>query len=262
VLEEELKMIQKLKNKVSIVTGSARGIGAAAAIALAKEGSHIVLVDLLDSKHTKQQIKEVNPEVEVLSFSIDIREREQVVNVVNQTVEHFKRVDVVVNNAGTCSRLDLEHITDEMWFRDIDTNLRGTFLFCQAAIYPHMKKQGFGKLINISSISGIMGGPLSGNKGENGDDGRSGPAYAASKGGVIAMTKWIAKEVGELGINCNSIAPGPIETAITQGMNYQLNQAIKRMGNPEDIADAVVYLASADYVTGEVLKVCGGAAIG
>ncbi|MFC0271784.1 SDR family NAD(P)-dependent oxidoreductase [Metabacillus herbersteinensis] len=255
-------MTQKLKNKVSIVTGSARGIGAASAIALAKDGSHIVLVDLLDCEDTKQQIKEVNPEAEVLVFSIDIKEREQVQGVVNKTVEHFGSIDVVVNNAGTCSRLDLEHMTDDMWFRDINTNLRGTFLFSQAAIYPHMKKQGSGKIINISSISGIMGGPFSGDKGGNGENGRSGPAYAASKGGVIAMTKWIAKEVGELGINCNSIAPGPVETAITKGMNYQLNQAIKRIGHPEDIADAVVYLASADYVTGEVLKVCGGSAIG
>ena len=255
-------MTQKLNKKVSIVSGSARGIGAASAIALAKDGSNIVLVDLLDCEDTKQKIQEVNPEAEVLMFSIDIKEREQVQSVVNQTVEHFGRIDVVVNNAGTCSRLDLEHMTDEMWFRDIDTNLRGTFLFSQAAIYPHMKKQRSGKIINISSISGIMGGPFSGEKGENGENGRSGPAYAASKGGVIAMTKWIAKEVGELGINCNSVAPGPVETAITKGMNYQLNQAIKRMGQPEDIADAVVYLASADYVTGEVLKVCGGSAIG
>ena len=255
-------MTQKLKNKVSIVTGSARGIGAASAIALAKDGSNIVLVDLLECEDTKQKIQEVNPEAEVLMFSIDIKEREQVQSVVNQTVEHFGSIDVVVNNAGTCSHLDLEHMTDEMWFRDIDTNLRGTFLFSQAAIYPHMKKQRSGKIINISSISGIMGGPFSGEKGENGENGRSGPAYAASKGGVIAMTKWIAKEVGELGINCNSVAPGPVETAITKGMNYQLNQAIKRMGQPEDIADAVVYLASADYVTGEVLKVCGGSAIG
>lgn len=255
-------MTQKLNKKVSIVSGSARGIGAASAIALAKDGSNIVLVDLLDCEDTKQKIQEVNPEAEVLMFSIDIKEREQVQSVVNQTVEHFGSIDVVVNNAGTCSRLDLEHMTDEMWFRDIDTNLRGTFLFSQAAIYPHMKKQRSGKIINISSISGIMGGPFSGEKGENGENGRSGPAYAASKGGVIAMTKWIAKEVGELGINCNSVAPGPVETAITKGMNYQLNQAIKRMGQPEDIADAVVYLASADYVTGEVLKVCGGSAIG
>ncbi|WP_163527126.1 SDR family NAD(P)-dependent oxidoreductase [Halobacillus ihumii] len=252
-------MTINLEKKVSIVTGGARGIGAASAIALAKEGSHIVLVDLLDCEETIQRIKDVNLTVEAISYAIDIKEREQVEKVVNETVQHFGHIDVVVNNAGTCSRLDLENMTDEMWFRDINTNLRGTFLFSQAAIYPHMKKQNSGKIINISSISGIMGGPFSKGDGENG---RSGPAYAASKGGVIAMTKWIAKEVGGLGINCNSIAPGPVETDITKGMNYELNQAIKRMGTPEDIAEAVVYLARADYVTGEVLKVCGGSAIG
>jgi 3-oxoacyl-[acyl-carrier protein] reductase len=257
-------MVQKLKNKVSIITGSARGVGAAAAKALAREGSHIVLVDVLDCEQTKQEITEINSASEVLTFNIDIKEREKVESVVRQTAEKFGTVDVMVNNAGTCARLDLEHMTDDMWFRDIDTNLRGTFLFCQSVIYPYMKKQGSGKIINISSISGIMGGPISGGTEADGQGGRSGPAYAASKGGVIALTKWIAKEVGGLGINCNSIAPGPVETAITKGMNYKLDQAIQRMGKPEDIAEAVVYLAGSgsDYVTGEVLKVCGGAAIG
>jgi 3-oxoacyl-[acyl-carrier protein] reductase len=252
-------MGRKLDSNVSIVTGGARGIGAASAIALAEEGSHIVLVDLLDCKETIEKIGKVNPAAEVLTYNIDIKEREQVEQVVNETVERFGRVDVVVNNAGTCSRLNLENMTDEMWFRDINTNLRGTFLFSQAAIYPHMKKQKSGKIINISSISGIMGGPFSKGEGENG---RSGPAYAASKGGVIALTKWIAKDVGALGVLCNSIAPGPVETEITKGMNYELNQAIPKMGTPEDIAGAVVYLATAEYVTGEVLKVCGGSAIG
>ncbi|WP_408008068.1 SDR family NAD(P)-dependent oxidoreductase [Pseudalkalibacillus sp. A8] len=257
-------MSKNLENKVAIITGGSRGIGAASAKALAREGAHIVLVDLLECEETKQEIQDINPETRVLIYNIDIRERDQVEQVVNETARDFGRIDIIVNNAGTCSRLDLEHMNDEMWFRDINTNLRGTFLFSQAAIYPHMKNQGYGKIINISSISGIMGGPFSGKKDESGENGRSGPAYAASKGGVIAMTKWIAKEVGELGINCNSIAPGPVETAITKGMNYQLNQAIKRMGTPEDIAEAVVYLASSnsDYITGEVLKVCGGSAIG
>lgn len=255
-------MSKKLENKVAIVTGGARGIGAASAKALAREGAHIVLVDILDCNQTRQEIQDLNPSSKVFIYNIDIKEREQVEKVVNETAEYLGRLDIVVNNAGTCSRFDLESMTDEMWFRDINTNLRGTFLFSQAAIYPHMKQQGSGKIINISSISGIMGGPISGKKGT--ESGRSGPAYAASKGGVIAMTKWIAKEVGELGINVNSIAPGPVETEITKGMNYKLDQAIQRIGTPEDIAEAVVYLASpgADYVTGEVLKVCGGAAIG
>ncbi|GGJ94882.1 beta-ketoacyl-ACP reductase [Lentibacillus kapialis] len=254
----------RLENKVSIVTGSSRGIGAATAVALAKEGSQIVLVDLLDCEETAERIKTENPKTEVIIYKINIREREQVEKVVNETVAHFGNLDIIINNAGTCSRLSLEHMSDEMWFRDINTNLRGAFLFTQAAIYPHMKNQGSGKIINISSISGIMGGPISGEKESSGESGRSGPAYAASKGGIIALTKWVAKEVGELGINCNSIAPGPVETEITKGMNYKLNQAIQRMGTPQDIAEAAVYLASpgADYVTGEVLKVCGGSAIG
>lgn len=150
----------KLESNVSIITGASRGIGAATAEALASEGSHIVLVDLLDCDETAERIKQKNPNAEVMIQQCDIKEREQVENVVNETVDRFGRLDVVVNNAGMCSRLSLEHMTDDMWFRDIDTNLRGTFLFTQAAIYPHMKNQGSGKIINVSSISGIMGGPI------------------------------------------------------------------------------------------------------
>ncbi len=124
-------MGRKLDSKVSIVTGGARGIGAASAIALAEEGSHIFLVDLLDCKETIKKIGKVNPAAEVLTYNIDIKEREQVEKVVNETVDRLGSVDVVVNNAGTCSRLNLESMTDEMWFRDINTNLRGTFLFSQ-----------------------------------------------------------------------------------------------------------------------------------
>ncbi|WP_040977788.1 SDR family NAD(P)-dependent oxidoreductase [Oceanobacillus jeddahense] len=254
-----------LKGNVSIITGASRGIGAASAIALAKEGSHVVLVDILPCDETKKTISELTESSEtiVMNASIDIKNRNEVHQLMKDVYDRFNRIDVVVNNAGTCSRLDLENMTDEIWDRDINTNLRGTFLMTQEAIYPYMKNQGHGKIINVSSISGIMGGPFAFSNGEKSE--RSGPAYAASKGGVIALTKWIAKEVGELGITCNSIAPGPVETEITKGLNYPLeNQVVKRMGRPEDIAGAVVYFASAhsDYVTGEVLKVCGGSAIG
>lgn len=124
-----------------------------------------------------------------------------------------------------------------------------------------MSEQRAGTIINISSISGIMGGPLSGNK----DQGRSGPAYAASKGGIIALTTWLAKEVGALGITVNSVAPGPIATVLTENVAYDFSQQIlPRMGKPEEIGAAVAYLASpaAAYVTGQVLRVCGGAALG
>lgn len=257
--------MSNLIGKVAIVTGASRGIGAASAIALAKEGAHLVLVDILNCDETTQVISELqeSSSVNVMSVCIDIKDGVVIEQLMKDVHDRFGRIDIVVNNAGTCSRLDLENMTEELWDRDINTNLKGTFLMSKAAIYPYMKDQGYGKIINVSSISGIMGGPLAFNNGKKSV--RSGPAYAASKGGVIALTKWIAKEVGSLGITCNSIAPGPIETEITKGMNYPLdNQVIKRMGNPEDIAGAVVYFASSysDYVTGEVLKVCGGSAIG
>nr|WP_275899569.1 SDR family NAD(P)-dependent oxidoreductase [Bacillus piscicola] len=254
-----------MKNKAALVTGSARGIGFAIAKCLAKRGANITIVDVLDSEQAKKEIEEEFPDVKVLTQKVDVKNREEVQRAVQATVDTFGTIDILVNNAGTCSRLDLENMTDDMWMRDLDTNLRGTFLFTQAAIYPHMKKQGDGRVINISSISGMMGGAISYDEDGKRAQGRSGPAYAASKGGIIAFTKWVAKEVGDLGINVNSVAPGAVQSEITKGMNYPLDlQSIKRPGEPEDIGEAVAYLASpaAGYVTGEVLKVCGGAGIG
>ncbi len=252
-----------LKGRVAIVTGSARGIGASCAYALAREGAHIVIVDIIEADEIMSEIQIAFPNVEIVFEKADIRNRKEVKRVIDNTINRWGKIDILVNNAGTCSRLDLEKMTDEDWDRDMNTNLRGTFLFTQLAIYPHMVNQGYGKIINISSISGIIGGLLSYEKGVR--KGRSGPAYAASKGGIIAFTKWVAKEVGEHGIYCNSVAPGSVKTEITKGMNYPLDsQPIKRMGDPQDIAEAVVYLASptSNYITGQVIKVCGGMAIG
>lgn len=255
-------MSKTLSGKAAIVTGGARGIGHMIARRLAEQGANVCIVDVIDGADAAQEIIEnVGAESKVISAVVDVRNRDQVTSCVQSVVDAFGSIDIVVNNAGTCGRIDLEAMDDETWTRDIDTNLRGTFLFTQAAIYPHMKNQGDGRIVNISSISGIMGGPFAAGDGT----GRSGPAYAASKGGVIAFTKWVAKEVGSLGITCNSVAPGPIATSMTENMNYSFdNQAIKRMGTAADIAAAVSYLASpeAAYVTGDTLKVCGGSAIG
>ena len=219
------------------------------------------IVDVDDATEQVKSIVASGVSGRVISAVADVRNREQVSGCVFQAVQEFGSLEILVNNAGTCGRVDLEGTDDETWERDITTNLRGTFLFTQAAIYPHMKSNQYGRIINISSISGIMGGPFA-----SGDGGaRSGPAYAASKGGVIAFTKWVAKEVGELGITANTVAPGPIATPMTENMNYSFDgQAIKRMGDPRDIASAVAYLASPNtgFVTGETLKVCGGSAIG
>jgi len=251
-----------MQGQVSIVTGAARGIGYAVALELARQGSHVVIVDIIDGADSAAEIeRDAGGGVRALAKVADVRSPEQVQAVVDETVEELGRLDVLVNNAGTVGRIDLESMDDETWERDLATNLRGTYLFTKAAIYPHMRDAGYGRVVNVSSISGIMGGPFATGDGA----GRSGPAYAASKGGVIAFTKWVAKEVGELGITVNTVAPGPIATPMTDDMTYSFAaQAIKRMGTPEDIAGAVGYLASprTGFVTGETLKVCGGSAIG
>lgn len=254
-------MSKPLAGQTAIVTGSARGIGASIVRQLAEAGASVGIVDLIDGSELATELSGEYPEQRFAAYAVDVRDREQVTNTVNTFVSDFGRLDIVVNNAGTASRVDLENFTDDLWDLDLSTNLKGAYLFTQQAIYPHMKNQGYGRIINVSSISGIMGGPLSG----GGGGGRSGPAYAASKGGMIALTKWVAKEVGPLGITVNSVAPGPVATPMTQTVEYDFsNQPIKRMGTPEEIAGAVVYLASpiANFVTGETIKVCGGAAIG
>ncbi|AQQ54696.1 SDR family NAD(P)-dependent oxidoreductase [Planococcus lenghuensis] len=248
----------KFKDDVAIITGAASGIGQEVALQLAKEGAKIVLVDLNACGKTINSFEQGTDYLECLG---DIKDPKFVKAVVNRTIEKYGEVHILVNNAGTCSRLDLEDMTLEMWDRDLNTNLKATFLFTQAVVYPHMKEAGYGRIVNISSVSGINGGVVSGEE----KNGRSGPAYAASKGGVIALTRWVAKELGKYGITCNSVAPGATATAITAGVAYDTGgQVIDRMGEPSDIAEAVLYFASrgAGYTTSQVLKVDGGISIG
>lgn len=247
----------RFKQEVAIITGAASGIGQSVAIQLAAEGAHVVLVDLNSCEDTIQHLQGA----EYLECLGDIRDQDFVQSTVERTIEKFGAVHIMVNNAGTCSRLDLEDMTLEQWDRDLDTNLKATFLFSQACVYPHMKEAGYGRIVNISSISGMNGGVVSG----GGKNSRSGPAYSASKGGVIALTRWVAKEVGKYGVTCNSVAPGAVRTGITAGVKYDTSsQVIDRMGDPDDIAEAVLYFASrkAGYATAQVLKVDGGHSIG
>lgn len=256
-------MVLELTGKVSVITGAARGIGAAIALELARRGSDILVLDVEDGIETVRTIaEETGGAVRVRCESIDIRNRSAVQATLANVASEWGSIDVLVNNAGTAGRLSLAEMTDSVWDRDIETNLKGTFVMTQTAVYPYMQSSGGGAIINVSSISGIIGGASSGGEGAAA---RTGPAYAASKGGVIAFTRWVAKEVGPLGITCNTVAPGPIETSMTAGVPYPVeSQPIRRIGQPEDIAQAVAFLASpgATYITGETLKICGGTAIG
>ena len=248
-----------LNGKIAIVTGGARGIGAAICKALAREGSSVVVADVLDTSETEAAVQALG--VKALGVHTNVTDRRQVADLVEKTIEAFGRVDILVNDAGTLGRVDLEGTDDEIWDRDTSVIMKGTYL-CTQAVYPQMKAQGGGKIVNVASISGKIGGAVS----KAGDSpkamkGRSGPAYAAAKGGVIAFTKWVAKDGGRYGIFANAVCPGPVSSEMTHGFDYGVeNQPIARMGEPEDVAEAVVFLASnaANHITGQALNVDGG----
>jgi 3-oxoacyl-[acyl-carrier protein] reductase len=249
----------RLKDKIAIVTGGARGIGQACAVALAREGAHVCVTDVIPTDETVGKVKSLGRQA--IGVKTDVSKKVDVVNMVAQVVEKFGRIDILVNNAGTCWRVPLEELTEEQWDRDVNTIMKGTFL-CTQAVYPHMQKQKGGKIVNIASISGKIGGAVSkAGTGVEGKRGRSGPAYAAAKGGVIAFTKWVAKDAGCYGIYVNAVAPGGTETEMTKGYDYPVDDLpISRMGKPEDVAQMVIFLASdaSNYTTGQAINVDGG----
>jgi 3-oxoacyl-[acyl-carrier protein] reductase len=245
-----------LCEQVAVVTGAARGIGQACALALAREGAHVVAADVQPSAATIAQVRTLGRRA--LDVPTDVTQRDAVRQLVQRTLAEFGRLDILVNNAATLARVSLDETTDALWDRDLNTILRGTFYCIQAAL-PAMKARHSGKIVNISSISGKIGGVAS--RAAGSERGRSGPAYAAAKAGVIALTKWVAKDVGRDGIYVNAIAPGGVDTEMTRGFDYGVeNLPIARIGHPEDVAQAVVFLASqmSNYITGTVLDVNGG----
>lgn len=248
-----------LHGRNALVTGAARGIGAATAMVLAREGANVAVADIISTEETVKRIEESG--CQASGIEVNITESSDVKKMVTDAVDVFGHIDILVNNAGVVHRDPLMETSEATWNRVIDTILKGTFL-CIQAMYPHMKDRGYGKIVNVSSISGIIGGAVS-----KPDDtpeqikGRSGPAYAAAKGGVIALTRWIAKDIAKDGIYVNCIAPGACETEMTRGYDYGVQALpIARMGHPNDMAEAILFLASdaSNYITGQVLNVDGG----
>lgn len=239
----------KLDGKVAIVTGASRGIGAAIVKKLHEEGATVVAC--------ARSIESC--EGAAFCQKVDVSNSEQVDACVKATIEKFGKVDILVNNAGITKDGLLMRMSDEDWDQVLDINLRGTFLFTRAVARPMMKNKAAdgsqlgGAIVNITSVVGITGNAGQAN-------------YTASKGGVIALTKTTAKELGSRNVRCNAVAPGFIESKMTEGLPDKVKQAcldstsLKRFGKPEDIANAVAWLCGDDasYVTGQVVGVNGG----
>jgi len=242
----------ELNGKVALVTGAAQGIGKAIALLLAQKGADIVISDI-----NLEKAEETAKEVEVIgqramAIKVDVANTNDVECMIEAVLERFGQIDILVNNAGIVRDKLILRMTEEDWDAVLNVNLKGTFN-CTKAVVKHMSKQRRGKIVNIASVVGEMGNAGQAN-------------YSASKAGVIGLTKTIAREFAQRGINVNAIAPGYIETPMTEVLPEKVKEELRRMipmerlGRPEDVAEAVLFLVSeaSGYITGQVLNVNGG----
>src|SRR3990170_4779975 len=241
-----------LSGKTAIVTGASRGIGKAIALALAASGAKVACVARGADKlqETADEIAGAGGTAEV--HPCDVTNSEAVTKLVEGLAEKWGQLDIVVNNAGITKDTLIPRMTDEQWDEVIATNLRSVFLFTRAASQAMMRKR-VGRIINISSVSGLMGNPGQAN-------------YSASKAGIIGLTRTVARELAGRNVTVNAVAPGFIATDMTAALGEEILQEVRkqiplgRLGDPQDVADAVLFLASeaASFVTGHVLTLDGG----
>jgi 3-oxoacyl-[acyl-carrier protein] reductase len=243
--------LQHLKDKVALITGASRGIGKAAALALASQGAKVVINYARSSEAAIATVEEITDAgSEAIALQADVSQSAEVDNLFKTTLDKFGRIDVLVNNAGITQDTLLLRMKLEQWQAVIDLNLTGVFL-CTKAVSKIMLKQRSGRIINIASVAGQMGNPGQAN-------------YSAAKAGVIGFTKTVAKELANRGITVNAVAPGFIETDMTHDLKS--DEIIKfiplgRYGKAEEVAGAIRFLASdpaAAYITGQVFNVDGG----
>ena len=241
------------KDKVAVVTGASRGIGAAIAEAFYRHGAKVALLDINIEEGRKRALAMDASGDDVIALQADVTDETQVQKTVDQIRERFERIDILVNNAGVLHHVPIEEKTVADFENVIRVNLTGIFIMCKA-IVPIMKKIGRGKIVNMASLGGRTGRP--------------GVAvdYGASKAGIAGLTRTLAREVGPDGIYVNAIAPGPILTELTKQVpkevfeTWNVGRAVIKDGLPEDVANAALFLASemADWITGVTLDVNGG----
>lgn len=247
----------RIEGQVAIVTGAGQGIGRAIALTLTREGAAVVVndINLESAKKVAEEIK--SQEGKAVPIKADVSNKEEVNSLVEQTLDNFKRIDILVNNAGTAKLTPTIELTEAEWDSTIDVDLKGQFL-CSQAVAKHMIKQKRGKIVNIASLAAHIGTPNL-------------VAYSASKGGVIQLTKVLAVEWGKHNITVNAVSPGLTMTELVKAVFKERPDVfegveripLKRLAMPEDIANAVLFLASpeSDYITGQVIIVDGGTTV-
>jgi len=247
-----LEVFMELTGKVALITGAAQGIGKSIALTLARKGADIAVsdVNLEKAEETAKELEGLGRKAIAIKGNVaSVAEAEKMVE---ETVARLGKVDILVNNAGVTRDGLMLRMKEEDWDLVIDINLKGVFNCTKAAV-KHMAKQRFGRIVNIASIVGEMGNAGQAN-------------YSASKGGVIALTKTVAREFASRNVNVNAVAPGFIETAMTAALPDAAREALTKqiplnsLGSPEDVANAVLFLVSdaSNYITGQVINVNGG----
>ena len=247
-----------LADRVALVTGGSRGIGKAVVELFASYGAHVVVNYVRDEAAAAATVKTAQAHgVKALALRADVSQLDQAEQLLQQTVEHFGRLDFLICNAGIWEGAPVEAISEELWNKTLGINLKGTWSVCRAAV-PLMKQQGFGRIVIVSSTAGQRGEANVSN-------------YAASKGGQISFTKSLAPELGPFGVNVNCVAPGWVDTDMTTealadtatSESIKKNIPLGRVATPEEIAGPIVFLCSAwaNHITGEVLNVNGGSVL-
>jgi 3-oxoacyl-[acyl-carrier protein] reductase len=248
----------QLVGRVAIITGASRGIGRAVVGRLAEKGVHVV-VNYLGRREAAEEVVSSAREMGVDAISVqgDVSNLKDAEKVVAAAIAHFKRVDILICNAGIWEGAPVESMPEEIWNRTIDTNLKGTWTLCRAAV-PHMKQRGYGRIVIVSSTAGQRGEANYSN-------------YAASKGGQISLTKALSTELGPYGITVNAVAPGWVDTEMSseslgdesERKSIEAIIPLGRVATADDIARPIVFLCSdwARHITGEILNVNGGAVL-